>query len=488
MVIAGRYELVRRIADGGMASVWSARDTVLDRTVAVKVVDLGAADPTFGERLKREAVATAALSHPDVVTVHDAGVEGRTGYVVMALVPGRDLGRLVAEDGPLPVAEAARIGSRVAGALGAAHEAGIVHRDIKPGNVIVDGDRVTVVDFGIASMEGAQAGLTAIGTVIGTAQSMAPEQAEGRPTSSATDVYALGCLLTTLLTGAPPFEGETPLAVLRRHVTDAPPSLRARRPEVPPALDSMVLAMLAKDPAARPGAASVRDALASAAASPDGSPTVVVAPVAPTEVMPAQSAGYVLPAAAAPASIPPPPPPPAPRRESARRRRGAGWVPVAAIAVIAVIAFAALASTLGDTSGNPGAALATQSDAQSDTPSPEAAPAPPPEEPAPPPAPTDVTGLLAAVAEDDPDLARDLADRWAKVGEQLAKDKPEKAAEELRNLLDQIEALKREGRLDSATADGLATAFVTESGINPEDDDGGNERGNSGGGDDDDDD
>ena len=479
MLIAGRYELVRRIADGGMASVWSAQDTVLERTVVVKVVDLGAAEPTFGERLQREAVATAALSHPDVVTVHDAGVEGSTAYVVMAFVPGRDLGRVVAEGGPLPVAEAVRIGSRVAGALSAAHAAGIVHRDIKPGNVIVDGDRVTVVDFGIASVAGAQLGLTAAGTVIGTAQSMAPEQAEGRPTSPATDVYALGCLLTILLTGAPPFEAETPLAVLRRHVTDAPPSLRAKRPEIPPDLESLVLAMLAKDPAARPNAPAVRDALAPAAATPDASPTVVVPLVAPTQVMPAQPTTAVLPAGVAPASIPPqssPPPTTAPRRVPTPRQRGVGWMPIAVLALLAVIALAALASTLGDTPGDPG----TASVAPSDSTVPEATPTPPPEEPAP----TDVAGLLAAIGQDDPDLARDLADRWAAVTEELAKDNADKASERLRDLLNRIDRLEREGRLNTATTDALAAAFVTESGISPADDDRGNGRGN----DDDDDD
>lgn len=466
MLIAGRYELGRRIADGGMASVWEARDAVLDRTVAVKVVDLGGADPTLGERLQREAVAAAALSHPDVVTVHDAGVQDRTAYVVMALVPGRDLGRVVAEEGPLPVAEAARIGARVAGALAAAHAAGIVHRDVKPGNVMVDGDRVTVVDFGIASMEGAAAGLTAAGTVVGTAHTMAPEQASGRATSPATDVYSLGCLLTTLLTGAPPFEAETPLAVLQRHVSDPPQGLRARRPDVPAALEATVLAMLAKDPAARPSATDVRDALA-AVAGPGtpghAAPTTPTAPLPPTQVMPAQ----VMPTQVVPT---PAPAATAPRHPAARRRRGT-WAPIAVLGVLAVVALAALASSLGESPGQGTAqaagvaptAAATGDGAATEPSSPE-----PPAEPPP----TDVAGLLAAIAAQDPDAARDLGDRWAAVTRELEKEDERKAADRMRDLHRRLDELVEEGRLGGPTADAVRTATVAESGVTPTTDEG----------------
>ena len=192
--------------------------------------------------------------------------------------------------------------------------------------------------------------------------------------------------------------------------------------------------------------------------------------VAPASIPP-QSTTAVLPAGVAPASIPPQSTPPTAPRLPARRRRGAGWVPIAVLAVIGVIAIAALASTLGDTPGEPGAATS----APAEPAPPEETPVPAPEEPAP----TDVAGLLAAVAQGDPGLARDLADRWARVTDQLAKDNPDKAAERLRDLLDRIDELEEEGRLDSGTADALAAAFVTESGIDPEDDDDGNDRGNS---------
>ena len=152
-LLAGRYELGRPIGRGGMAEVWEARDSVLGRTVAVKTVNLAAAhDPTLGERLRREAVATAALTHPGVVTVYDAGVDGDTAFLVMELLEGRDLAAVL-RDGPLPVSQAVRVGEQVAGALAAAHAAGIVHRDVKPGNVLLDGEKVTVVDFGIAAVE-----------------------------------------------------------------------------------------------------------------------------------------------------------------------------------------------------------------------------------------------------------------------------------------------------------------------------------------------
>ncbi|EYR62122.1 hypothetical protein N866_11620, partial [Actinotalea ferrariae CF5-4] len=270
MLLTGRYELLRRIGAGGMATVWEARDTVLDRPVAVKVVDLAVADdPALGERLRREAVTAASIAHPDVVTVHDVGVADGVAYVVMTLVEGRDLAAVLQQDGPLPVAEGLRIGARVAGALAAVHAAGVVHRDVKPANVLLHGSDVTLVDFGIASVDTAQAALTAAGTVIGTAHAMSPEQARGESATPASDVYGLGCLLTAALTGAPPFEAGSAVAVLQRHLGDEPPSLRARRADVPEAVDRLVRSMLAKDPAARPTAADAGHLLAAVAQGPD---------------------------------------------------------------------------------------------------------------------------------------------------------------------------------------------------------------------------
>ncbi|MCK6210706.1 protein kinase [Georgenia sp. EYE_87] len=275
VVLAARYELDRRLGRGGMAEVWRGRDLVLGRRIAVKTVSVtDATDVTLGDRLRREAVATAALDHPDIVTVHDAGVDGDTAFLVMELVAGRNLAAVLA-DGALPLAEAVRIGGRVAGALAAAHASGIVHRDIKPANIIVKGDKVTVVDFGIAAIEfQAVTSLTAPGTTLGTAEYMAPEQARAEPATSGTDMYSFGCLLTALVAGRPPFTAEQPVAVLHHHAFIQPPRLRRLRPDVPEELDALVGALLDKDPAARPTATEAHVRLARIAEALSPTPAV----------------------------------------------------------------------------------------------------------------------------------------------------------------------------------------------------------------------
>ncbi|WP_341359116.1 serine/threonine-protein kinase [Georgenia sp. M64] len=263
VVLAGRYELRRPLGRGGMAEVWEARDLVLGRSVAVKTVDLDTAgDPTLGDRLRREAVATAALDHPDVVTVYDAGVDGDTAYLVMELLGGHNLAAVL-QEGPLTEPDAIRVGSRIAGALAVAHAAGIVHRDIKPANILLDGDKVTVVDFGIAAVEhAAAAALTGPGTTLGTAEYMAPEQARAEPVTAAADMYSLGCLLTTLLAGRPPFTGDSPIAVLHQHVAEPAPRLKDLAPGVAIEVDDLVTALLEKDPAGRPTAVQAHELLA----------------------------------------------------------------------------------------------------------------------------------------------------------------------------------------------------------------------------------
>ena len=312
MILAGRYDLVRSLGRGGMGQVWEARDTVLDRRVAVKTVHIGASDPTLAARFRREAVATAALSHPDIVTVHDAGLvpdddgAGSTAFLVMEFLPGRDLAAILRDRGALPQPEALHVGERVADALAAAHAIGVVHRDVKPANVLVDGARVTVVDFGIAALtRSAETALTAPGSTLGTAEYMAPEQASGAPVSPAADVYSLGCLLFALLTGTPPFTAEHPVAVLRGHVDDAAPSLAERLPEAPADLVRLLDTMLAKDPAARPRASEVRDALARVGGVGTASVTRV-GPAAdadrPTTALPAADGTRALPAVGAAAA------------------------------------------------------------------------------------------------------------------------------------------------------------------------------------------
>ena len=229
--LAGRYVLEEPIGQGGMGEVWRGTDTVLGREVAVKTIDLRRVpDETGTARFEREARATAGLSHPGVVTVHDSGVEGDTAYIVMELLPGPSLADRIA-NGPVPVEEVIEVGQQVASALDAAHARGLVHRDIKPANIAYAGDgRVRVLDFGITQLgetPGSQA-LTATHTVMGTAEYLAPEQAMGGRVDGRADLYALGCVLYALLAGRPPVPG----ADTGRHDADARAGPGARRPRV----------------------------------------------------------------------------------------------------------------------------------------------------------------------------------------------------------------------------------------------------------------
>lgn len=276
-LVAGRYRLVSRLGAGAMAQVWRAFDETLRREVAVKLVDLSAApDAATAERFQREAVAVAQLNHRNIVTVFDTGREGSTAYLVMELVGGRSLAQVIREDGPLTIPDAARLGGQVALAVEAAHAIGIVHRDIKPANIMVDGERVILLDFGIARLADDAAHLTATATTIGTAAYMSPEQAQGLVAGPASDVYSLGCVLVTALTGTPPFPGDNAIQVASRQISDPAPSVRGRRPEVPFALDALVADMMAKAPRSRPSTADVRAALAGVASAPGPAATAVL--------------------------------------------------------------------------------------------------------------------------------------------------------------------------------------------------------------------
>ena len=255
-----------------MATVWIADDPVLSRRVAVKVLraDLAADDATRA-RFRNEAIAAARLSHPNIVSTYDTGDDDGIAYIVMELVDGPTLRHLIDEHGGLPVADVIRIGKQVADALDAAHRAGLVHRDVKPANVLVPrAGPVKVTDFGIAKAAGAD-DLTRTGTVMGTARYLAPEQVNGRPTDPRTDVYALGLLMFEALVGHPPFGGDTDIATAMARLTTSAPSIRAERPEVSQALDDVIHRCLARQPAARFGsAAAVRDALDRARLDPTG--------------------------------------------------------------------------------------------------------------------------------------------------------------------------------------------------------------------------
>ncbi len=281
-VLAGRYELGSPLGSGGTAIVHAARDRVLDREVAVKVLrDQYATDPVLRARFTREALHVASLPHPGLVTIFDAGVDGDTAFIVMELVRGRTLREVLRTDGPLPLAQCVSIAGDVCSVLEAAHRAGVVHRDITPGNILIaDDGRTRVLDFGIARAEGSGA-LTQTMAVVGTVAYVSPEQAAGGSAGPQSDLYALGCVLTEMLTGSPPFTADAPVGLLYQHVNDAPEPPSARRPEVGPELDAVVARLLDKDPAKRPATAvQARRELLSALTPPNLARTLTFAPVA----------------------------------------------------------------------------------------------------------------------------------------------------------------------------------------------------------------
>jgi eukaryotic-like serine/threonine-protein kinase len=330
-ILAGRYQLGSLLGVGGMARVYVASDRLLERQVAVKVLSPPyAQDPVFVERFRREARAAARLSHPNIVAVFDSGSDADEHYLVMEYVAGQSLAELLAGQGRLAPRRAAELAVEICAALAAAHAQGLVHRDVKPANVLVGEDgRVKVTDFGIVKAA-ATATLTGTGVVLGTAAYLSPEQAQGGPVDARSDLYSLGCVLYELLCGSPPFGSgadSPPVAVATRHVSEPPEPPSARSPQVDAGLDVVVLTALAKDPADRyQSAVEFVDALeqamtSDAMAAGPGQPAAAAVATEPIGGLAGRTG--VLPAPTGPAV-----------RDAGRRRGWPRWaLPVAGLAL-----------------------------------------------------------------------------------------------------------------------------------------------------------
>ncbi len=339
-VVDGRYRVVARIGSGGMADVWCAEDLQLGRRVALKLLHGRFADDReFVERFRREASSAAGLQHPNVVSIYDRGEWDGTSYIAMEFVDGEPLKALIDREGPLEPARAIDLTIQVLRAARFAHRRGIVHRDLKPHNVIVDGEgRAKVADFGIARAGASD--MTETGSILGTAQYLSPEQAQGHAVSARSDLYSIGVLLHELLTGRVPFDGDSAVTIALKHVAETPVPPSRIDPRVPPALDAVVLRALAKDPEERFAdadafIAALEAARAGAAAPPQG---------------PATSAFGAVSAAAAPPLAADPAAPDRP--EPARRRPIWPWV-LGGLLLAGVVAAAVVLLTRTETRAVP---------------------------------------------------------------------------------------------------------------------------------------
>jgi len=359
-LILDRYRLVERLALGGSAEVWRAHDEQLDRPVAVKRLHAHLMpDEGSRRRLAAEARAAAGLSHPVIVDVYDIDTEGDSPAIVMELVDGESLATRIARDGPLSQAEAARITADVADALYHAHQRGLVHRDVKPGNVLLSRDgRTRLVDFGIArSLAESAERLTQVGTVMGTLSAMAPEQLAGGPIGPRTDLYGLGVVLHEALTGRPPYAASTPVALADAQRSGPPPL-----DGIDPTLAALVAACLAPQPEDRPLHAGALAQALRAWMAGDPSPARVMAPTAAHAAV--DTGAVTMPmaiAAVAPAEPPPSAPSTALPGTARPRRRRALALGLAAVVLVAGLAFAVIAFDALPSTADPATPAATAS-------------------------------------------------------------------------------------------------------------------------------
>jgi beta-lactam-binding protein with PASTA domain/predicted Ser/Thr protein kinase len=344
-LVDGRYRILRRIGSGGMADVYCAEDSHLGRQVAIKVLHRRfAQDQEFVERFRREAKSAAGLNHPNVVGVFDRGEHEGTYYIAMEFLTGRTLKDIVTAEAPLPQERVIDIGTQILEAAGFAHRHGVIHRDFKPHNVIVDEHgHAKVTDFGIARAGASE--MTETGSIMGTAQYLSPEQAQGHAVTATSDIYSIGVMLYEMLAGRLPFDGDSAVAVALKHLSEPPPPISQWRPDVHPALEAVVMAALAKDPAQRwQSAEDLAAALEAArlqieAGQNGGQDTAAFAPIA----MPADDATAPTQLAAAPAPILAPVTEP-----RAKRERRWPWfaIGILTLALVGALLYVILSGTL----------------------------------------------------------------------------------------------------------------------------------------------
>ena len=287
-MLNGRYQLISVVGGGGMAQVYKSRDNILGRIVAIKVLrEQYSTDAQFVARFRREAQAAANLAHPNIVNVYDVGQDGDTHYIVMEYINGESLKSYINRSSPLPIGKAVSVAAQILAGLEYAHRSGLIHRDIKPQNVLITPDgAVKVTDFGIAKSV-SDLGLTEAGLALGTAHYFSPEQAKGERVVPQSDIYAVGVTLYEMLTGRLPFESENVIGLAYKHISEEPPSARNLNPSVPPRLDAIILKSMAKDPQQRFGSAAEMEKALRAIQQGGQQPTVEV-PVAQVNVQPRQ--------------------------------------------------------------------------------------------------------------------------------------------------------------------------------------------------------